>query len=259
VIQVSELTRYLFCPRAYYLANVLQLESPKTPEMGRGIIGHAARRELSMRQAKILSGMGSVGDVDTMLRRELDAVLNDLPYIFAQKWSNEYVTFMPDVKIELTAELDMLRDDLSAMVEDMGFQKTLSYLTPWKTEYGVKSESLNLVGRVDKVMRTDTVVPVEIKTGKVSDKCFDTDRIQVCAYGMLLEEQLGQNISYGMLEYTRNQERRSVVLTEKLRRQVITTRDELIEVLEGLLPQVCPHGQPRKCTSCSYKERCYRI
>jgi CRISPR-associated protein Cas4 len=259
MIHVSDLSRFVYCPRAVYLANVLKVEAPATPQMGRGVIGHAVRRELSMRQAKLVSKMMSVTDIDSMLRLELDAVLADLPHIFAQDWPDGYDSYVPELKRELSAELDMLADDLTAMVEDMGFDKALSYVTPWRTEYGVKSESLNLAGRVDKVMRADAIVPVEIKTGRVADRTFEGDRIQLCAYGMLLEERFGQYIPHGVVEYTRNQERRPVLFTEKLRRQVITTRDELTRVLDGLEPQVCPHGQPMKCESCGLKEKCYLI
>jgi len=47
--------------------------------------------------------------------------------------------------------------------------------------------------------------------------------------------------------------------TEKLRREVINTRDSIIEILQGKIPEICPHGSGKKCEACGYRERCYEI
>jgi CRISPR-associated protein Cas4 len=259
MINVSDLSRFLYCPRAVYITQVLRIEAARTPEMGRGIVGHAARRELSMRQSRLVNRMETVSDVDDMLRKELDAIFKDMPFIFAAEWSRDFETFIPEIKAEMAVELDYLRDELSAMVEDMGFQRALAYVTPWKTEYSVRSDALNLAGRVDKVMRADGIVPIDIKTGKPPNHGWDGDRVQLCSYGMLLEEAFGEKIGHGVLEYARTAERKQVIFSEKLRRKVIDARDELLLVLEGDAVPVCPHGQPKKCEACSLKERCYRV
>lgn len=259
MINVSDLSRFLYCPRAVYLADVLGVRVPESCEQGRGVVGHFVRRELAMRQARLISKVQSVGDFDVVLRLELDAVVQELPHIFAGKWKPVYEAYLPGVRVELSAELDILGDELSAMVEGIGFDKALEYVTPWRTEYPVESKSLNLKGRVDKIMRTDSLVPVEIKTGKPSDYGWEGDRVQVCGYGMLLEERFSHPVDYGVIEYTRDQGKKPVLLTEKLRRQVLITRDQLIEVLDGAAPPVCPHGQPKKCESCGLQDRCYSI
>jgi len=156
-------------------------------------------------------------------------------------------------------ELAVLGDELKALVGDLGLKGALGYVTPWRTEYSVKSEALNLSGRVDKVMRRDTIVPVEVKTGSASEYGWEGDRIQLCAYGMLLEEKFSEKIPHGLIEYTRVQESRPVLFTEKLRRQVIYARDGVEAVLRGEVPDVCPHGQPKKCGACDLKDECYRI
>ncbi len=258
MIRVSDLNRYVYCPRSIYLSNVLKVRVPESPEQGRGVVGHAVRRELSMRQARLLNKMKSVEDVDSMMKTELDAVLQDLPYIFAERWSESYGEFISSVRGEMMRELDCLRMELDAMVSDMGFEKALEYVTPWRTEYSVKSEELGLKGRVDKIMRRDSLEPVEIKTGVPHDFGWDGDRVQLCGYGMLLEERFGERIPHGFIEYTRAAERKPVLFTEKLRRQVIYARDSVKEILDGVVPDVCPHGIPQKCGGCVLKEECYR-
>jgi CRISPR-associated exonuclease Cas4 len=259
VILASDLNRFIYCPRQVYLANVLGLEGVQTLEMGRGLVGHAVRRELSMRHRRLLERMRSAEDLDGLLRRELDAVLADIPFIFAEKWSAGYGMFIPELKEEMLSEAKRLGDELSAMAEEMGFERALEYVTPWKTEYAIASEKLGLRGRIDKLMKAPGFVPVEIKTGAVSELSWEGDRVQLCAYGMLLEDKFGKRVSHGFIEYTRVQERRPVLFTEKLRRQVIHIRDEVEEISAGKVPTVCPHGQPKKCESCSLSRICYLV
>jgi CRISPR-associated protein Cas4 len=259
MINVSDLGRFVYCPRAVYLTSVLGIEYPKTPDMGKGLVGHWARRELSMRQARIIKRMETVLEVDDMLHTELEAIFMDLPFIFAAEWSGEFERFIPAIKAEMSVELDLLRDELSAMVEDMGFDQALAHLTPWKTEYSVKSRKLNLSGRVDKVMKAESIVPVDIKTGKPPKHVWEGDRIQLCAYGMLLEEAFEQKSAFGIIEYARTSESAQVTFNEKTRRQVINTRDELVQVMEGEAVSVCPHGEPKKCEACSLRQRCYLV
>ncbi|MFH1055278.1 MAG: CRISPR-associated protein Cas4 [Candidatus Altiarchaeota archaeon] len=258
MIRASDLSRFTYCARLIYLYSVLGLEEEKTPERIRGVVGHAVRRELSMRQARLLGGIRSEEDVYHILCMELDSAFSDLPCIFAQEWSALHSILIPEVKAEVLAELDTLQKDLEAMVEDVGFERALKIVTPWRIEYNLKSDSLGLSGRVDKIMYNSGLVPVDIKTGVASELGWESDRIQLCAYGMLMEDKFSGNIPYGLLEYTRIAKRRPVLFTEELRRQVFDARDGVQEILEGAAPDVCPHGQPRKCESCNLRDECYR-
>lgn len=85
--------------------------------------------------------------------------------------------------------------------------------------------------------------------------------MQTCAYAMLLEDkfQLKEPILFGFVEYTKAQEKRPVMTTEKLRRKVIEARDEIIDIFHGNIPEICPHGNGKKCQSCCYRGQCYEI
>ncbi|MBD3387503.1 MAG: CRISPR-associated protein Cas4 [Candidatus Altiarchaeales archaeon] len=259
VISVSDLSGFIYCPRSVYLSRVLGVVPPGSDPQGRGMVGHAIRRELSMRQAKLVRKIDSSEDVETILNSELEAVISDIPYIFSERWVEGYSKFIPEVRSEVQSEIQLLGEELSALISDLGFERALERVTPWKTEYILRSEALNMKGRVDKVMRADCFEPVEIKTGRVPDGVWDGDRVQLCAYALLLEERFKEGVSHGFVEYTRVQERRPVVFTEKLRRQVIHARDLLSELLDGGLPDICPHGQPRKCESCNLVDECYEV
>jgi CRISPR-associated exonuclease Cas4 len=259
MIRASDLNRFVYCPRSIYLADVLGVEPERSFEFCMGVVGHAVRRELNLRQARLLSGVHSVEDADAVLSREVDGILADLPRISAENWIADYSVFLPVLRAELSAELEALKSELSAMEEDMGFDEALAYLTPKRIDCALRSESLNLSGRVDKVLDRGFPAPVDVKTGAVSEYARDGDAVQLCAYGMLLEDESDLGIPYGFIEYARTCERRPVMFTEKLRGKVIQARDSVAEILSGAVPTVCPHGEPKKCAACNFKERCYEI
>jgi CRISPR/Cas system-associated exonuclease Cas4 (RecB family) len=257
VINASDLSRLVYCPREVYLCRVLGLEPQDSPQRSRSLVGGAVWRELSMRQPRLLARMRHAEDPGAAVRAELEAVVADVPYIFAERWSCRHAALLAEARAGLLSEAAGLCERLSCMVDELGFEGALGHVTPWKTEYTVRSEALGMCGRIDKVMGDG--VPVAVKAGRVSDFGWEGDRVQVCAYGMLLEEGSGAPIRHGFIEYARAGEKRPVMFTEKLRRRVIFARDAVSEILAGAVPDVCPHGQPRKCEGCGLKDACYVV
>lgn len=259
-VNASDLSQYVFCPRAIYLSRVLGVKPKPTPEKEKGIVGHAIRKELSLRHGRILRKASSPEDIEPLLEKEFDAVMLEAPAIYRQKLSGIDVdAYFQALRGELAREMKMLAGELTAMVEEMGLKSAVEYATPWKIEYSLSSDLINLSGRVDKVFLRETHVPVEIKTGKTPDRVWEGDRLQVTAYVMLLEEKFGEQIQHGFVEYTQDHSTKPVLATEKTRREVLSIRDDVLEILEGQTPVVCSHGSGRKCESCGFMDECYRI
>jgi len=262
MVQVSSLNQYSFCPRIIYLSKILKLKPEFSPERSRGLISHAIRRELSMRQSKLLGKIRDVNDLNSTLVEELDRILEDAPHIYKGFLGEvEYNRYLPEIRSEILHEIGIMGTKLRFMVEEIGFERALMTIIPWKVEYTVRSKKLRLSGRIDKVMRNPSYTPVEIKTSSVPDGIWAGDRLQICAYAMLLEDRfnLKEPIPFGFVEYTRAQERRPVMTTEELRRKVLETRDEIIDIFNGDIPEICPHGNGKKCRSCCYKGQCYDV
>jgi len=260
-IPVSYLGRYEFCPMTIYLSDVLKLESKPTPEQIKGVIGHTIRKEISLRQARLLGRIQRPEEIEFYILGEIENILNDIPHIYRDKLGDiEYEKYLSNVSHEIQNEIKIMSEKLEAMVTEIGITDALKRLTPWRVEYSIRSDKLRLSGRIDKVMKDETYIPVEIKTGNASDGVWEGDRLQICAYAMLLEDKFGlrKAIPFGFVEYTRIQERRPVMMTEQLRRRVINTRDEIIEILNGRIPEI-PHDNEKKCESCSYRDRCHEI
>ncbi|MEM2918296.1 MAG: CRISPR-associated protein Cas4 [Candidatus Altiarchaeota archaeon] len=260
LINVSDINRYVFCPRTIYFSNVLKIAPKLSIEQEKGILGHAIRKEFSLRQAKIIAKIKDIDEIRPILMEELGNILRDIPHIYREKIETiEIEKILPEIKPEIVEEIKIMEKRVRATIEKFGITEALRRVTPWKVEFSLRSERMKLSGRVDKVMKDESYFPIEIKTGNPAESIWDADRLQVCAYAMLLEEKLNVRIPYGFVEYTRIQERRPVMTSEKLRRNVLYTRDKIFEILSGELPEICPHGSGKKCESCGFKDVCYEV
>ena len=129
-----------------------------------------------------------------------------------------------------------------------------------RVEYDVpiRSLRLGLAGRADVVefhLREDgswLLLPVEYKRGR--PKKDDSDRVQLCAQAMCLEEMLGCAIPEGALYYGEKRRRTVVVFDPALRQMVERTA---LAVHDLLISGVTP--SPRydsRCESCSFLPLC---
>jgi CRISPR-associated exonuclease Cas4 len=123
----------------------------------------------------------------------------------------------------------------------------------------LRSEGLGLHGVADVVEfhrqnseRGETVVPVEYKRGK--PKRDDSDRVQLCAQALCLEEMLGIEIRIGALYYGQRRRRTEIVFDEALREITRAAAARLRTLIEsGLTP---PAARETKCDSCSLLDLC---
>lgn len=256
-VAVSILSSYSFCPRSVYLSEVLGLEPDSLAEMQKGVFGQDVRKRLIEKQIALLGDVGDIPSLISSLREELERIFESIHGNYPLVSSEEAAK----VKSEVVTDLGAFSERLSYIAEDIGLDKALRKMTPWKVDYPVSSEKLGLCGRIDKVMKESIYYPVEIKTCSPPESVWDGDRLQVCAYGLLLEEDLAlkKRIPYGFVEYARIPEMRPVMYTDSLRKSVKDTRDNVCALLEGIVPDICPHGNGRKCESCGYSKRCYEI
>ena len=260
MLSVSQLRSYMFCPRQLYLKYVVKAPEFYKPELKQGLVGHYVRQELALRYGKVLEKIKkpiSEKEILQLLREELDKILEELPSIYREKLKGEKQD-TEKLKKELENELLALAKRTKQVIKETGYlgKKLKEYLTPWKTEMNVKSEKLGIRGRIDAVYREDDrIFPVEIKTGRPPTYVWDSDKLQLAAYAMMLEERFDTNIPHGFVEYTQVNEKRPIVIDAKLRRQVFDVRDKVLDIIEG---RACPQPKDtKKCESCGFYEVCY--
>jgi len=95
-------------------------------------------------------------------------------------------------------------------------------------------------------------IPIEYKRGR--EKTDDSDRAQLCAQALCLEEMLGISIPAGALFYATPRRRTDVLFDESLRR----TTEDAVTRLHALLDSGITPRIPRqpKCDGCSLFELC---
>lgn len=138
----------------------------------------------------------------------------------------------------------------------------------------LSSEALGLTGVLDLIEeKSDCVYPVETKHGSAprddsgtKPTFWDNDAVQLCAQGMLLEEELKKPIERGVIYYAGSRERVEVMFDEALRQQtrhaierirLLADRDTPPESLGPELRHRC-HGCSL-ATVCLPEETLYQI
>jgi len=129
-----------------------------------------------------------------------------------------------------------------------------------RIEYGIplRSLRLGLIGKADVVEfhRIGKGVlqpfPVEHKRGK--PKSDHSDKIQLCAQAVCLEEMLSVPVPEGALFYGRTRRRLDVAFEEALRREMEAAADKARQLIaSGVTP---PPVYAKRCESCSLIGEC---
>lgn len=131
-----------------------------------------------------------------------------------------------------------------------------------RIEYGLplKSARLGLSGKADVVEfhRPDSAgqtwrpFPVEYKRGKPKKDL--SDKVQLCAQAICLEEMLDTDILSGALFYGKTRRRLEVPFDETLRNKTIEAAGQLHAMIEsGITP---PPEYDKKCDTCSFLSLC---
>jgi CRISPR-associated protein Cas1 len=125
----------------------------------------------------------------------------------------------------------------------------------------LESERLGLKGVVDVLRRRDgTYIPYEHKRGRSrrgadAPEAWDTDRVQIAAYALLLEEALGERIAEGRVRYHQDGCTVRVPIDESLRERVASLISRARELRESLeRPPVTTNE--RLCIRCSLAPAC---
>ncbi|MDY0223062.1 MAG: CRISPR-associated protein Cas4 [Desulfobacterium sp.] len=131
-----------------------------------------------------------------------------------------------------------------------------------RIEYSLplKSRLLGVSGKADAVEfhRQDSAnekwmpFPVEYKRGKPKKNL--SDKVQLCAQALCLEEMLDAKIEAGAIFYGKTRRRLDVLFDDDLREKTIKTARDLHEMISsGITP---PPKYAKKCDTCSFISLC---
>jgi CRISPR-associated exonuclease Cas4 len=125
-----------------------------------------------------------------------------------------------------------------------------------RQERALLSRKYGLTGRPDYLVRTrGGIVPVEAKSARrpASGVPYDSHLMQLAAYCLLVEDQLGESVPFGLIRYSDGEVR--VEYTQGLRETLIEVLDEIREAREADDVHRS-HGQRRRCASCGFRDVC---
>src|SRR5438128_4519385 len=128
----------------------------------------------------------------------------------------------------------------------------------------LSSERLGITAKLDLVEeKNGAVYPVEYKRGSGppgdngQPPYWDNDAVQVCAQGLLLEEELGVPVPRGILYYIGSKRRVEVSLNDDLRTKTLQAIRTIRELsAKHSRPEPCPAELPHRCLGCSLAPAC---
>jgi len=256
LLNVTDLSMYLYCPRKFYLEKIKGVPKVVSKEMIEGRIRHEVLEGFSKKEEAIVESIPVIEQdkIVSIYNQLLTSLINQ---IFAKN-RNQILSFKinPDgLQTKILAGMNkdvLLRANSISEGIKAGFsgKKLWENLKPkYLSEFEVISENLGLKGRIDRVMISEEIVPFELKTREV-ERVFDSDKIQVAAYVMLLEEKFQKPIRMGILES--GNIKHEIMITDELRNQVLGIIDEIRNITSN--PKF--PGNFAKCQKCSYQQMC---
>jgi CRISPR-associated protein Cas4 len=260
MLNVTELSMYLYCPRQFYLQKVLGVKKPVNKEMMEGRILHEILENFSNSEEEVIKEIETF-DKEKILEK-FSFLLEDLKNFSFLKNKNIIEKFsINQEELENKANKLIEKEILIRLpsIEETakkGFfkEKLWENLSPkYFSEFPLISEKLQLKGRVDRIMFSENmIVPFELKT-RNADKVYDSDEIQLAAYSLLLEEKFQKPINLGILEA--GNKKHEVIISKEAKEKVIKLTEEIHSLL---LPPSYPSNFS-KCQNCSLKEECDKL
>lgn len=121
------------------------------------------------------------------------------------------------------------------------------------------SESLGLSALTDYFQYDgETIVPVDVKTGKKTSKKLQLGHyLQIVAQSLLIEVCFGVTVRYAVIQYTDTDEERKVEITTQAKLTVLRILTQMRKMVEEeTMPPPTPNSG--KCVDCEYWRVCRR-
>lgn len=111
---------------------------------------------------------------------------------------------------------------------------------------------LGLTGKPDYLVEEgDQIIPVEVKSSRVTESPYDSHIYQLAAYCMLVDRTLGKRPRYGILHYPKRTF--AIDFTPELESAVIQM---LMVMQENRKAYPRSHNSPQRCAKCGFRSVC---
>ncbi len=260
IINVTEITEYFYCPRKVYLRRIKGIKPFPNKAIILGFLKHKFFDLFNKNEPVIVSSINEdIAEEEVLLlyNNRIKAIVKET----SENYSNMINTFKINSEELEQQVLDFLKRDL--LIRANSIKKTLSKgfrekelwrnLKPkYLTEFQITSPILGLKGRVDRVEFSDSILPYEIKT---RENIYESDKIQLAAYSLLLEEEFNKKINKGIIEASGKRE--EIELTKEIKDKALETAEKIRNMEEGKEPEF--QSNFKKCQNCMLKKECFGL
>ena len=220
-----------------------------------GGLKHRVFDSFNKSEARIVAQIDkNLNDEEILLiySRGLDRLIQEITSSNFRTFEAFYINFddfSKEVKSFMTRELE-LRVKAVKKALGLGFfgrELWINLQPKYLTEFKIESDEIGIKGRIDRVEFGEKIVPYELKT---RDKIFESDKIQLAAYALLLESEFSRKVDKGVIET--GQDRKEIEINEEFKKKVIEIAEEIRSMDEDL-----SWKNLRRCKFCRPEYGCY--
>ena len=269
ILNVTDLSSYLYCPRKFYINKVLGLREPANKQMIEGRIRHEILEKFFNHEKRIVESFKIPSSKKQIIKKFQELLENLMDIIFAknQEQINDFSISKKELRDKINSSMEKeisLRAESIEQTIERGFlgESLWENLSPkYLSELPLYSENLGLKGRADRVLISEEgIIPFELKTREI-EKIWPSDEIQITAYAMLLEEKHNKQIPLGIIEA--GNKKHEIKITIETKKKVTDLIKEIRQVLDDSIKEqknnVKYPPSFSKCQSCPWEETCKEI
>lgn len=260
IIKVSDLTRYMICPRLVYFSARGHEQGGIAKGKEKSVIESILLKELAFNLHKICGGEDEEGkreETEADAKRVIEDIVDVVEWIYKEELKGVKKDFFEAVKKDFirSQSMNVENDEWLGKVRKVNGMLELEKAHGYEREHTMLSEKLSMSGSVDKLIRTgEEVIPCVIKTGKCPEYgVWRSDRVQLAAYAMLIEEEFETTVKRGFVEYIRTAEFRESQIRRKDKALALQILKRIKRIRRGVFPE---KGENAPCDNCVFEEMC---
>jgi len=252
-VKVSDLTQHLICPRLVYFSAREHEQHGIAKGKERSVIESILLKELAFN----LHTIRDTKDEEDDVKRAIEDIVDGVEWIYKEELKGVEKNFFEAVKTDFIRSQSMNTENNEWLwkVKNENRVLKLEKAHGYEREHTMVSEKLSLSGSVDKLIRAgEEVIPCVIKTGKCPEySVWKSDRVQLAAYAMLIEEEFETTVKRGFVEYIRTAEFRESQIRRRDKALALQILKRVKRIKGGVFPE---KGENAPCDNCIFEEMC---
>jgi CRISPR-associated exonuclease Cas4 len=241
MIKVSDITTFNKCPRmCYFINHGHDLFSRVSPGFLEGLI----LKELALTYEYAFDS----DDKQDFLNHELERISKEIRVIYRNELSKVDNATLEKSVTDILPLIGTISSNLSLNGDFYSNEFT-------QDEPILRSDKFGISGSPDRLLKkNESIVPSIIKTGNMPENgIWNSERLALTAYSILVEEKYNLILEKGFVEYARWGKVRQIVIKRYDRRQVLRIRDKVKRIQDGFMPER-PEDAP--CEYCNFVGVC---